>query len=390
MPLRLTPCSALLTVGALLAACSSSSSNRSSTANASTAQAQPAQIFLQDAPPVTITDDTGAPVFEMRELWLTITAATLERGSGPDVPLSLAAVGSGVVLDVMTLDDASVLLALGSFPADAYEEIELTVTAAEMVGIDLLTNQPATIQVGISSPEFAAEFDPGPVFLDPALPTTIVIDWQPAVDASSQGGATSYTLRDEVHAFVPGASPGPYHRDSDLSGQIVAVDCAAGVLTIAPVSSQARTMDVQLFPTTQYLDDDGTPLPNGCADLVVGQEVEIDGLAPAQPGGLFEATVVELEGGSELEGVVANLTTNANGFIEFDLRQGSAIVAHVVTDANTEYDYDVQGQTQAQQAQQTGQATAAAVQNGVAVEVEGTLGAPSTPPTLTAEEVEIR
>lgn len=355
----------------------------------SSAPSASGKFYLRDAAAVPVRDQGNNVVFTMTELWLTVTGAKLETQGGVDVPITLAT--SPLRIDIMTLTGTSTLLGFGAFPAGTYKEVELTVSAAEMVGTAAGSVSLTTVAVGVSSGEFEAEFSPA-VAVTANATTSFVIDWTPSVRATVGAGPTTYTLEDEVKAYVlggAGAGSPATQGVHDLEGDIASIDCAAQTIVIA---EHGVSFTVTVHAGTLYEQSHSLTLPGGCSALAVGDEIEVDGVL--QSNGTILADKVELEsqssggsgsggsgGGStsgqfEIEGRVAN--RSSTGAFTFDIFQGGTLAAHVTTTAATVYEDDDNHAT-----------TAAAILDGEKVEVKGTITTAGSPPTVEATKVEL-
>jgi hypothetical protein len=349
-------------VAALLAGCGGGGGGSTSFSN-TTSTGTRGSVFIKDGPAKAL-DAQGRQVFDIEHLWLTITKAELEGHSG-DVKLQLAS--NPFTIDVLAYATGSTLLAVGNFPAGFYEELKLTVSVATMDGTTMPGGAQQTHTL-VHGGEFEAEFA-SQVFLDAT--STVLVDFTPAVFFDGQ----AYFLRDEVKAFLVGGT-GPVGAPTvtvkDLEGTIIAIDCAAKTLTM---SSGRGTVTVDFTSATLEDDDDNAI---ACTAMAAGHEIEVEGTV--LPSGVIQASEIEYKdaastGGAgahfEGEGTVANKLTTATG-IKFDLVQGPTVIAHILTDANTEFE-DV---------------TAATLQNGDDVEVDGGITTAGTPPVVLAEEVE--
>lgn len=156
------------------------------------------------AAPATVVDQNGTSVFVMRELWLTVVVAS-SRLESQDVEVTLSHPGP---INIMTLDNTSVLFALGTFPAGNYEAVEFTIASAVMVGNDVTGPEPAPMALELEIGKagvFEVEFRPSPVLIAPNSPTPVIIDFKPSVKATSkQDGSVEYELEDGVRALVAG------------------------------------------------------------------------------------------------------------------------------------------------------------------------------------------
>ncbi len=291
------------------------------------------------------------------------------------------------------------------------------IPAAEMRGTDLRTGATGVSEaLNLSGFTFEAEFRPAHAWLDPASPTAIVVDWRPVVRAQlDAAGNVTYTLDDEVHAFVVGSNPagapggqGPRPL-RDLEAHIAATDCGGRTIT---VTHGRVPITVSFTAQTQFVDHDRQPLPGGCADLNVGDKVEVDG--QLQPGNVVLATTVRDKsvgghahggghnggghnggghngGGSqsgaafERAGVVDNAQVGPTP--SFELRVGGIVIAEITTDANTRYSFDDHHAMHGQVVD-----PAQDIYDGVFLKVEGSIVGTSAAnvPIVLADEIEIK
>ncbi|RME73836.1 MAG: hypothetical protein D6776_06320, partial [Planctomycetota bacterium] len=346
-------------------------------------------VFFQDAAAaVTISADLQ-PVFEMHELWLTVSEIRLKGMHDRLAPLTMTA--APLVVDVMTLDTTSVLLGwVGAFPAGYYDGLELEVSSAEMRGTDLRTNQTGVTVPLVTAPmTFEAEFRPERVYLVPTSATSVVIDWRPAVQAQRDPVTNEihYTLADEVHAFVAGAAgaPGQPRPVRDMEGRLEQIDCAAQTLT---VRAHERSLRLHFDAATTFVDHGRNPIT--CADLQIGDKLQVDGRLQAANTlyalGVRDKSLGggEAQDGNGFEGEGAADAVQTGNLPSLLLRRGSQPVAEIVTTGATRFQFDDQHPMHGSPVD-----PAQDIHDGVHLKVEGTVTGTNAAglPVVEADEV---
>ncbi|GIW73058.1 MAG: hypothetical protein KatS3mg102_2600 [Planctomycetota bacterium] len=334
-------------------------------------------IFLKDVPFIVLADGT-----QVDQLVLRITAVELRD---PRTPVPLGAPFKD--FDLLTLDSTAALLALGQVPAGVYEKLAFTVDPSGCLFVDANGNAVSTSSQGrvlvVPHSTFEVEFYPP---LDTSVHSTIVLDVRPDKILKVVTPGTVYELKDEVDALVagpPGASGLPVSVPvDDVEGRITALHCPDFTLSFA----------IDVDTSGARIEDEDTGAVLGCAQLLVGEEVEVEGTLVVGQGGRprILASKVEVERGTaggapggageiELEGRIGNLQAMATP-PTFDLVRGGQVIAHVQVAPGAEIEDDPTDR----------HILVTDLRDGDFVEVEGRLAAPpgAPPLTLVAEKIE--